>query len=1121
MRRHALVPVILLAASIFFVQPARAGGPIASGSTVAGNLTGPGYSETWTFSGTVGDHVLFTAVNTGPLANLNLTLKNPSNSIATSIGGNRLDFQLNASGTWTIVIDDLGSSVATTYSMTLLDLSSTLTSGSDSDGGPIASSQILTGNTNTVSDLDAYTFTGTVGDRVVFNAVPTNSNPYYTLVYLYPPGGGTYVAASSGGRLDYQLLLSGTYTAVVQDQSLAHTGAFSVSLLNVTAGPLTSVSDTDGGAIASGSIKTGTISGPGDLDAFTFSGTVGDHVLLADLTTGGSLNTNVSLYPPGGGPSITVTSADRVDATLTSTGTWTIVLEDYTDTAPGSYSLSLMDLSSTLTSGSDPDGGAIASNQTLSGTTSVVGDFDAYTFGGTIGNRIVMTAISTGGPSYAPVIYLYPPGGATYVAASSSGRLDYPLAASGTYTAVVQDQYLVDAGTYNVSLMNLTAGPTTGGTDTDGGPIASGSIAAGTISGPGDLDVFTFTGTNGDHVILGASTTGGALNTNVSLYPPGGGTALTATSADRVDAQLTSSGTWTVVVEDYNDAAVGTYSLSVIDLSGTVTSPGDADGGVAITSNQILTGTTNDIGDFDVFTFSGTSGQRILMTALPTSGQPYYPAVYLYPPGGGSYVTSTASGRLEYQLAASGTFTAVVQDQNLTRTGTYELSYMNVSAGPFTSVSDTDGGPIVSGSIKSGTISGPGDFDTYTFTGSNGDHVILGAVATGGGLNTNINLYPPGGGAAIVGSSADRQDATLTADGTWTVVVEDISNAASGTYSLSVLDLSSTLTSPGDTDGGWIASNQILSGTTNAVGDMDAFTFNGVSGDRVLLFGLPMTGPPTYRPSVYVYPPGGGSYVTSTTGGRLDYQLTSTGVFTVVMHDQSFLNTGTYALSYLDVSAGYLTSGSDPDGSTIKPGDVKSGQITGPGDFDAYWFTGNSGENAHINLVVTGGALSPYIIVYPPDGSAAVVYTGSLNVSYMLGQTGRYAIVIEDGSDVKTGTYQLSLTGALTTVGVPPAPGPKVLDPARVVFVAPYPNPSRGSQTLTFSLPTAQPVELSVYDTRGALVRTLDRGTKPAGIYAPAWDGLDARGQRVRAGVYFSELRTGGQTLRRALVRLE
>src|SRR5262249_46198621 len=208
------------------------------------------------------------------------------------------------------------------------------------------------------------------------------------------------------------------------------------------------------------------------------------------------------------------------------------------------------------------------------------------------------------------------------------------------------------------------------------------------------------------------------------------------------------------------------------------------------------------------------------------------------------------------------------------------------------------------------------------------------------------------------------------------------------------------------------------------------------------------------------YPPGGGTYVTSANNGRLDYQLTSTGIFTAVVQDASLVNTGTYVLSYLNVTAGYLTGGTDSDGSVIKPGQVKTGQITGPGDFDAYWFTGSAGENAHFNAITTSGALNTNIIVYPPDGSAAVVYTSTDDVSYMLGQTGRYAIVIEDNSDTHTGTYQLTLTGALTTVGVPPPPGPKLLDPTHVVLAAPYPNPARGSETITYSVPAAQPVDL-------------------------------------------------------------
>ena len=66
--RSPVVRLVALAlvGLLSFPLQTRASGPIASGSTVAGNLAGPGYSETWTFSGTVGDHVVFTAVNTRP-----------------------------------------------------------------------------------------------------------------------------------------------------------------------------------------------------------------------------------------------------------------------------------------------------------------------------------------------------------------------------------------------------------------------------------------------------------------------------------------------------------------------------------------------------------------------------------------------------------------------------------------------------------------------------------------------------------------------------------------------------------------------------------------------------------------------------------------------------------------------------------------------------------------------------------------------------------------------------------------------------------------------------------------------------------------------------------------------
>ena len=63
-----------------------------------------------------------------------------------------------------------------------------------------------------------------------------------------------------------------------------------------------------------------------------------------------------------------------------------------------------------------------------------------------------------------------------------------------------------------------------------------------------------------------------------------------------------------------------------------------------------------------------------------------------------------------------------------------------------------------------------------------------------------------------------------------------------------------------------------------------------------------------------------------------------------------------------------------------------------------------------------------------------------------------------------------------------------------------------------FTLPVASDVRLSVYDVSGRIVDTIARGFHPAGRHEVIWS---AEGVRGRAGMYFLELRAGGQ--RRAM----
>lgn len=87
--------------------------------------------------------------------------------------------------------------------------------------------------------------------------------------------------------------------------------------------------------------------------------------------------------------------------------------------------------------------------------------------------------------------------------------------------------------------------------------------------------------------------------------------------------------------------------------------------------------------------------------------------------------------------------------------------------------------------------------------------------------------------------------------------------------------------------------------------------------------------------------------------------------------------------------------------------------------------------------------------------------------------------------------------------------------PAQTALLANYPNPFNPKTWIPYQLQAPARVHLTIYDVRGAVVRTLDLGNRPAGRYltpaqAANWDGRDQRGDRVASGVYFYRLQAGG-----------
>jgi len=79
------------------------------------------------------------------------------------------------------------------------------------------------------------------------------------------------------------------------------------------------------------------------------------------------------------------------------------------------------------------------------------------------------------------------------------------------------------------------------------------------------------------------------------------------------------------------------------------------------------------------------------------------------------------------------------------------------------------------------------------------------------------------------------------------------------------------------------------------------------------------------------------------------------------------------------------------------------------------------------------------------------------------------------------------------------------------------PNPFARTTTISYELGNASSVMFTLADVTGRAVRCLAAGPQNIGLHSTVWDGRDARGRRLPAGVYFCRMQAGGTTATRRI----
>ncbi|MEO6463645.1 MAG: alpha-amylase family glycosyl hydrolase [Candidatus Eisenbacteria bacterium] len=196
-----------------------------------------------------------------------------------------------------------------------------------------------------------------------------------------------------------------------------------------------------------------------------------------------------------------------------------------------------------------------------------------------------------------------------------------------------------------------------------------------------------------------------------------------------------------------------------------------------------------------------------------------------------------------------------------------------------------------------------------------------------------------------------------------------------------------------------------------------------------------------------------------------------------------------------------------------------TGFVTDPALLGASGLAFDRPDGAFGGDLFVGDVLQERVLRVSPGGAVSVFATGFGDLTgsscVAIGPDG--ALYVADHGDGGGGGQVLRIAASAFVTDAPDAGAGAGAPP--ISFAAPAPNPSPGAVTFTFDLARAAPdARLTLFDVAGRQVRDVLAGPLPAGRHAARWDGLDDRGRRAPAGLYFARLTAGRETATRRVV---
>lgn len=198
---------------------------------------------------------------------------------------------------------------------------------------------------------------------------------------------------------------------------------------------------------------------------------------------------------------------------------------------------------------------------------------------------------------------------------------------------------------------------------------------------------------------------------------------------------------------------------------------------------------------------------------------------------------------------------------------------------------------LINGQAVSGSISVPGEQDTFTFDANAGDVITIRPITTDNQLLIlfYLELYAPDG--SEIASDFFYIDQALPASGRYTLILKEYFGKKTGSYSIVYATVSNNNWAPA------IAYGQTVSGTISGVSRIKFYQFSGKA-NEVLSLTVTATSGFLFYPQIDLYSPNGAFM--GEAEEQINKYLPLTGKYTILMYDKydhTFPHTGTYKLT--------------------------------------------------------------------------------------------------------------------------------------------------------------------------------------------------------------------------------